>query len=169
MPAGRGQEGDGVARGRCVDHDQVGSAPLLELLHLAQHQHVADARNGGRHHVEHAGPGQPPRHPPQAVAFEILDQRVIGRDPPTPDRALAPAGRIPPQDRLLVLEVARPPEGAGQAGLALELDDEHRKSGLSSHPGQRCRHGRLAHTTLAGDDEDVALCGESRRVHRRRA
>ena len=152
-----------------VDHDQVRRASLLELLHLAQHQHVADAGNGGGHHVEHARPGQPPRHPSQAVTLEILDQRVIGCDPSPPYRALAPAGRIPPQDRLLVLEVARPPEGAGDPGLAFELDDEHGKSRLSSHPGQRCRHRGLAHATLAGDDEDVALCAESRHVHRRRA
>ena len=75
------------------------AAPLLlELLDLAQHQHVADAGNGGRHHVEHARAGQPAGHPSQAVALEILDQGVVGRDAPAADRALATAGRITPQD-----------------------------------------------------------------------
>ena len=167
QPAGRGQERDGVAGGRRVDHDQVGDGRPLQLLDLAQDEHVADAGDGGRHHVEHAGAGQPLGHPPQAVVLEILDERVVGGEPPGPHRASPAAGARPGrrQQDLLVAQVLPPAEGGGDPGLALELDDEDRSARLGSHAGQRRAHRRLAHATLAGDDEDVALCAEGPHVH----
>ena len=46
------------------------------------------------------------RHPSQAMVFEVLDQGIIGREAPASDRALAPPGRIAPQDGLFVVQVA---------------------------------------------------------------
>ena len=56
-------------------------------------------------------------------------------------------------------------EGGRDARLALELDDEHRFACSGGHFGQCRAHRRLAHATLAGDDEDVALCAEGTHVH----
>ncbi len=42
-----------------VDQDQVGQGLAVELLDLAQHQHVTDARDGRRDHVEDPRVGQP--------------------------------------------------------------------------------------------------------------
>ena len=85
-----------MAGGRGVHHDQVGGAVPLQLLDLAEDQDVADARDGGRDHVEDPGVRQPLGDPSQAVVLEILHQRVVGREPPGPDRATprpaAPAG-----------------------------------------------------------------------------
>ena len=54
-PAGRRQERDGVAGGRPVDDDHVALAGPLELLDLAEHDEVVDARCGGADDVDHAG------------------------------------------------------------------------------------------------------------------
>ena len=79
--------------GRGVHQDQVGDAVPLQLLDLAQHQHVADARDGGGDHVEDPRAGQPLGDPLQAVVLEILDQGVVGREPAGPDRALGRPAR----------------------------------------------------------------------------
>ena len=163
-PAGRGQERDGVARGRGVDQDQIGGPLPLQLLHLAEHQHVADARNGGRDHVEDPGSGQALGHAPQAVVLEILHERVVGRQPPCAHR---PAGSGPARGEqdFFVAEVPVAAEGGRDPRLALEFHDEHRFAHPGSHLGQGRGHRRLAHATLAGDDEDVALCAEGPHVH----
>ena len=150
--------------GRGIHQDQVGDAVPFELLDLAEDQHVSDARNGGRNDVEEAGAGQPLRHPFQSVVFEILDERIIRGEPPGPNRA--PSARCTRrQQGLLVAQVPVATEGGRDARLALELDDEHRFACSGGHPGQRRGHGRLAHATLAGNDEDVALCAEGIHVH----
>ena len=170
QPAGRGQERDGVAGGGGVHQDQVGDAVPLQLLDLAEDQHVADARDGGRDDVEDPGVRQPLGHALQAVVLEILDQRVVGCEPPGPDRAgggppVRPAtGRRCQQD-FFVAQVPVAAEGRRDARLALELDDQHRFACSGGHLGQGRAHGRLAHAALAGNDEDVALCAEGTHVH----
>ena len=154
--------------GGSVDDDQVGEGLAFELLDLAEDQHVADAGDGRRHHVEDPRARQPFGHAPQAVIFEILHERVVGRQPPGPHRAGRPAvgsDRGARQQDLFVAQVLVPSERRGDAGLALELHDEDREPGVGGHPGQRRGHGRLADATLAGDDEDVALCAEGTHVH----
>ena len=174
QPTGRGQERDGVAGGRGVHQDQVGGAVPLELLDLAEDQHVADARDGGRNDVEDPGVRQPLRHALQAVVLEILHQRVIGREPPGPDRAGRDPGPVRAgrstrhrgcQQDFVVAQVPLAAEGGRDARLALELDDEHRFACSGSHLGQCRAHRRLAHAALAGNDDDVALCAEGTHVH----
>ena len=161
-----------MASGRRVDHDQVGGRLPLQLLHLAQDQHVADAGDGRRDHVEHPRVRQSLGHAPQAVVLEVLDERVVGGEPPGPHLPARPPGGRPPaggpsghQDDLLVVEVLVATEGGGNAGLALEFHDEDRFAGAGGHLGERRAHRRLAHAALAGDDEDVALCAEGTHVH----
>ena len=89
QPAGRGEKGDGMAGGGRVDDDQVGDRLALELLDLAEDEHVADARDGRRHHVDHPRADQPFGDAAQAVVLEVLHQGVVGRDPPGPHRALS--------------------------------------------------------------------------------
>ena len=55
QPGGRGEERDGVPGRRAVDDDQVPLARPLELLDLAEHDEVVDARRGRADHVDHAG------------------------------------------------------------------------------------------------------------------
>ncbi len=153
-----------MAGGRGVDEDQVGGAVPLQLLDLAEYQHVTDARDGGRDHVEDPGVGQPLRHPFQAVVLEILHQRVVGGEPPGPDRGPS-TWRGRHQQDFFVAEVPMATEGGRDARLAFELDDKNRFARPGSHLGQRCAHGRLAHAALAGDDDDVALCAEGIHVH----
>ena len=124
--AGRGQERDGVPGRRHVDHDQVRHLRTLQLLDLAQDQDVPDAGDGGRHHVQHPRVRQPLGHALQPVILEILDQRVVRCQPPGPH----PFG----QRLLFVAQVVGPAEGRGDPRLALELDDEHRFSGVGGHP-----------------------------------
>ena len=76
-----------MAGGRCVHQDEVGQRLALELLDLAQHEHVADAGDGRRDHVEDPRARQPLGDPPQAVVLEILHERVVGGEPPGPDRS----------------------------------------------------------------------------------
>ena len=81
-------------------------------------------------------------------------------DPAWPPARLPPAPAGPRRSR-----GPRAAEGGGDARLALELHDEDRFARVGGHAGQRRGHGRLAHATLAGDDEDVALCAEGTHVH----
>ncbi len=142
---------------RRVDHDQVRHLRPLQLLDLAQDQDVPDAGDGGRHHVQHPRVRQPLGHALQPVILEILDQRVVRCQPPGPH----PFG----QRLLSVAQVVGPAEGRGDPRLALELDDEHRFSGVGGHARQRRGHRRLADATLAGHHEDVALSTEGADVH----
>ena len=94
QPAGRGEEGDGVPGGRGVHHDQVGHLVALELLDLAQDQHVADAGDGGGDHVDHAGADQALGDPLQAVVDQVFDQGIVGGDPAGPDGPAAAPSSI---------------------------------------------------------------------------
>ena len=69
-----------MAGGGRVEHDQVGGARLLEALHLAEHEDVLHAGNGRRDHVERARRREPLRDPLQAVAFEVFEERGVGRE-----------------------------------------------------------------------------------------
>ena len=86
---GRGQKRHGVAGGGGVHQDQVGGALALEALHLAQDEDVPDAGDGRRHHVERPRRHQALGDPLHPVVGEVLEQGVVGGDPPGPHRPAA--------------------------------------------------------------------------------
>ncbi len=63
----------------------------LQLLDLAQHQDVPNARNGRGHHVQRTRVDQPLGDPPQAVVDQVLEQGVVGGEGPGPDLRHRPA------------------------------------------------------------------------------
>ena len=77
-----------MAGGRTVDHDQVVVAAALELLDLAEHHDVVDARARRGDHVDDPAAGQTLGHPGQTVCVEVLAER--GRRP----RCAAPRRRV---------------------------------------------------------------------------
>ena len=93
--AGRAQEGDGVAGGGGVEHDQVGGLAPLELLDLAEDEDVLDAGRGRGHHVDGPARREPPRDPAHAVVLEVLEQGVVGREGAGPHVGRARRGRRP--------------------------------------------------------------------------
>ena len=86
QPASRGEKRDRVPGGRGVDDDEVGHARPLELFDLAQDEHVADAGDGGRDDVEHAGGHDALRDPVEAVIGQVLEQRIVGGEAAPADR-----------------------------------------------------------------------------------
>ena len=114
QPGGRREERDGVAGGRAVDDDDVPLAAALELLDLAEHDDVVDARRGRGHDVDHAGRRQPLGDPPEAVLAEVLLE----------------GGRR--RDRL----ARQAADQLGEDRLAVELDDEHALAGVGGRSGQ---------------------------------
>ena len=175
--AGRRQERHGVAGGRGVHQDQVGLAASLDLLHLPEHQDVPDARDGAGHQVDDPRRHQAFGDPLQAVVGQVFEQRIVGGDSPGPDGAGRDApgpvragaivrcrpGRL--QHRFGVVEPVARPEGGRHSAPALELDHQHRQAGARGQVGQRRDHGRLAHASLAGHDQDPALTAERADVH----
>ena len=149
-------------RGR-VEHDQVRGAGTLELLDLAEHEHLADAWDGRRHDLEHAARHQALGHTPQAVVLEVLHEGVVRGDHPAP-HAPWPVERLV-EHRFVVVEGGLQPEQARQPACVVELDHEHLEPGIGRHPSERRRDGRLADTALAGDDDDVALPAECLAIH----
>ena len=91
QPAGGEEEGDRVAGGRRVEHDQVGGPGLFELLHLAEHEDVAHAGDGGGDHVEGARPSETLGDPSHTVTVEVLQQGVVGGEGPCPHRGRSSA------------------------------------------------------------------------------
>ena len=66
----------------------------LELLHLAEHEDLADAGNGRRHHVEHAGRDEAFGDPAHAVLLQIFQKSIVRRQhSPAHTTAAAPSGR----------------------------------------------------------------------------
>ena len=77
-----------------VDQDQVGGAGPLELLHLAEHEDVLHARDGGRHHVEgpRAAEAREIRRRPWSSRYS--SERLVGGEGAGPHaRARAPPPR----------------------------------------------------------------------------
>jgi len=104
----------------------------LQLLDLAEHDDVVDARGGGGDHVDDAGRRQALGDPPEPVLAQVLGERLRCRD-------------------LLVRE------GAGQLPqhrLAVELDDQHPVPRSGGRVRQDGRYRGLSHATLPGHDRD---------------
>ena len=141
-----------MAGGGGVEHDQVGHAGPLELLHLAEHEDVLDARGGGGHHVEGAAREQAAGDPVQAVVLEVLEEGVVGGEQAGPDvgRAL---GATAGMEHDLVVAEGRSAVEAADAALALDLHDEGRQPGARRGPGQGGAHGAFADAPLPGHDE----------------
>ena len=85
-------------------------AAALELLDLAEHDDVVDARRSGGHDVDHPAADQPLGHPLEAVRVEVLGERVAGGD--RLRRHIADERRAAPACRR-----ARPPACAGRDAL----------------------------------------------------
>ena len=81
-----------AGRGR-VEKDQVDLARSFELLDLAEHEDVLDARRRGGDDVERAAPHEAVREPAHPVVVEVLEQGVVGRERPGQDRARAALAR----------------------------------------------------------------------------
>ena len=98
------------------------------------------------------------------MVLEVFDQGVVGGDAASPD---------PPLSRcvfglelhLVVAEVLGEPERLGDAGLALELDNQHRAAGGRGHAGDGSGHGGFPHAALASHDQNMALRTEAHNVH----
>ena len=86
----------------------------------------------------------------------VIDQGDVGRQRPGPD-----ARRQLP---LVVLEVLGA-EGGGQAGLALDLDDQHREPQAGGHAGHGRGDRRLAHPALARHHDHARLAAERAGIH----
>ena len=121
--------------GRTVDDDDVPLAAALELLDLAEHDDVVDARRGGGHDVDHAGRRQPAGDAPEAVLAQVgLERRRRRRSPRT----------------------ATSPTSSAQHRLAVELDGEHAQAGVGGRSGEDCRYRGLADAPLARHDGDAS-------------
>ena len=155
-----------MAGGGRVEHDEVGVAAPLELLHLAEDEDVLDAGGGGGHDVEGAGGHEPLRDPRQPVVAEVVEQGLVGGQRAGPHLALA--GRSPArrQHGLVVVERLLA-EHRGQARLALHLDDEGGQPDPSGGPGDRGGDHRFADAALPGHDEQPRCSEEATRIHDR--
>ena len=166
QPTGRPQEGDGVSGGGRVEDEHVGGGGPLELLDLAEHEDVADARR---------------RRCATTSSAPDDTSRLTMRDRPWSSRysSRAPSGVIV---RAVIVGlslgsaalaehqfvVAQPllAEHPGQSRLALDLDDEGRPTGQRSRPGHGRRDHRFAHAAFPGNDEQPRCSEVLRRIHR---
>ena len=119
--ARRAEERDRVAGRGGVEEDQVLVPAALELLDLAQHEDVPDARHRGGHDVEQTGRHQPVGDPLQPAVAEVVEERVVGGD-----RAGPHPGVVGRRGDQLHLVVGEPVGGEHRAhpALALDLDDQ---------------------------------------------
>src|ERR1019366_1611945 len=99
------------------------------------------------------------------VGLEPLDERVVGLDPPSRDRATR---RIRERVALVPGERAGEPERPGELASALELDREDAEPDRGGGDGDRRGHRRLADPALASDDQHARASEKRDRVHARR-
>ena len=158
---GRGEEGDGVAGGRGVHHDEVGHPVALELLDLAEDQDVADARDGRGHHVDDPRGDQPPGDPLEAVVGQVLEEGVVGGDAPAPDAA----ARGREQAGLLVAEGPGTPKAAPSPARPSSSTSRTERPASAAMRADGRGHRGLAHAALAGHHQHAALSAEGGDVH----
>ena len=155
-PRAESRKRDRVPGGGRVEHDQVGDAGPLELLHLAQHEDVPHAGHRGGDDVERARPTEALRDPSHTVVVEVVEQGVVGGERARPQ----PRSEL----RFLVGERGLA-EARREPRFALDLDDQHAHARAGRCGGQRGGHRRLADPTLARHDHDPGGRAEALEVH----
>ena len=119
----RRQHRHGVTGGRAVDDDRVPVAAALELLDLAEHDEVVDARGGGGDDVDHPGGGEALGDPAEAVLTRRYSSSASGcRQGEQRDIA----------DQL------------GERRLAVELDGDGTPPGVGRRTSEKRRYRGLA-------------------------
>ena len=114
---------------------EVAIAAVLQLLDLAEHDDVVDARRGGGDDLDHAAGDQPLGDPAEAVGVEVLRQRVAG---------------------VSVRQPTSSPTSVGSAGLPSSSTTSTRSPRSRCRARQNCGYRGLPDTTLAGDDDKRA-------------
>ena len=122
---------------RRVEDQQVGRLLSFELFDLAEHEDVADARHGGRHHVQRATRHEPAGDPAHRMILEVLDQSIVGRQRSRPHLACSDRSVVSPPEHDLVVAERLAAEHRGETALALDLDDEGAEAAPSGGAGQR--------------------------------
>ena len=149
---------------RSIEHEKVCGGRLFELLHLAEHEDVADTRNRRGHHVEGAAGHQPLRDAVHPGRLQILHEGLVRGEGPGPDLAHAAIEVGLGQDHLVIRE-SRFSVHRGQARLALHLDNERCETPLGGGPSKRGRNRGFAHSALARNDDKTGCSEELRWIH----
>ena len=128
-----------------VDDDVVVPTAALELLDLAEHDQVVDARAGRRDDVDDAARPQARRDRPQPVVVEVLRER---------------RGGIEVHD----LETG---EELLERRLAVEFDDQHLPTRTGCRSRQNSGYRGLPDAPLAGHDGHAGVGDELQWIFRR--
>ncbi len=152
----RAQQPEGVAGGRCVDHDEVVPAPAApaalparELPDLDHAHELFRAGRGRREVLERAARGEHPAGEPPGERLQPLEQRLVGVDRDA-------------RQALLELDLGAggargTPEQRRHLRLLADLHDDRAAPLARRQQRDRGGHRRLAHATLAGDHEQLAV------------
>jgi hypothetical protein len=153
-----------VPGGGGVEDQQVGHAVALHLLDLAEHEDVADAGDGGGHHVEGARADEALGDAAHAAPLEELHEGFVGGEGAGPDLGGAGVGVGVGEGDLVVGEVGLVVHG-GQPDLPSTSTISDAQAAACGRERDGRRYRGFADTALARNDDEARSREERCWIH----